>query len=91
MGNKLKILSVLANLVHQLVRDSVSIIEIILKHCEKFYGSESLEVSNIYFYLGHYLYFMGHKNKAIACFLVAAQLRREEGISCLYNTSIILI
>ena len=50
-----------------------------------------MEVSNIYFYLAHYLYFMGFKNKAIACFLVAGQLRKEEGISCLYNTSLILI
>lgn len=75
---------------HQLVRNSVNIVEILLKHCVKFYGEDSLEVSNIYFYLGHYLYFMNQRNKALACFLVAARIRGKDGATCCFNISKIL-
>ena len=40
------------------------------------YGSESLELSNVYFYTANYLRFLNQNTKALACFLKAAKLRR---------------
>lgn len=91
MEGKFKLLSVLCSLTHQIVRNCISITEILLAHCEKFYGPDSLEVSNIYFELGHYYNFMNQSRKAIACFLVAAKLRKEKAISSLYNVAVIFL
>lgn len=88
---KLKLLSVLCNLTHQTVRNSVYMIEILLSHCEKFYGRDSLEVSNVYFELGNYFFFMNQGMKACACYLLAANIRKEKGICSYYNAAIILM
>lgn len=50
--------------------------EILIDHIEKVYGSESLELSNVYFYTANYLKFLNQQTKALACFLKAAKLRK---------------
>jgi hypothetical protein len=61
---------------HELIRNSVDMFEILISHTEKVYGADSLELSNIYFYTANYLNFLNQPGKALACFLKCAKLRR---------------
>lgn len=76
ISGKLRLISALANLMHELIRNSVDMFEILLAHIEKVYGSDSLELSNVYFYTANYLNFLNQSTKALACFLKSAKLRK---------------
>lgn len=60
-------------------------------HFEKVYGSDSLELSNIYFYTANYLYFLKKPTKALACFLKCAKLRKNLGGTAYYNAAFLLL
>lgn len=76
---------------HELVRNSVEIFEILINHIEKVYGGDSLELSNLYFYVGNYLTFLTQPNKALACFLKAGKMRKEKGGTAYYNVARLLV
>lgn len=65
--------------------------EILISHTEKVYGSDSLELSNTYFYTANYLNFLNQPTKALACFLKCAKLRREKGGTAYYNVALLLL
>ncbi len=73
---KIHLISSIANLTHELIRNAIDMVEILMNHIEKVYGPESLELSNVYFYNANYLNFLNQPNKALACFLKAAKLRK---------------
>jgi len=72
---KLNLISAVASVSHELIRNAMDVLEILINHIEVIYGSNSLETSNIYFYCANYLNFLNQPNKAFACFLKAAKLR----------------
>ena len=76
---------------HELIRNSVDMFEILISHTEKVYGSDSLELSNIYFYTANYLNFLNQPGKALACFLKCAKLRKEKGGTACYNVALLLL
>ncbi len=76
IAGKLKLISSFANLMHELIRNSVDMLEVLIWHIEKVYGSDSLELSNVYFYTANYLNFLNQYNKSLACFLKAAKMRK---------------
>lgn len=42
IAGKLKLISSFANLMHELIRNSVDMLEVLIWHIEKVYGSDSL-------------------------------------------------
>ena len=86
---KLNLISAVASVSHELVRNSMEIMEILINHIEKIYGSHSLELSTVYFYTANYLNFLNQPNKAFACFLKAAKLRGAKCSTSYYNAGII--
>jgi hypothetical protein len=42
ISGKLRLISTLANLMHELIRNSVDMYEILINHIEKIYGCDSL-------------------------------------------------
>lgn len=64
---------------------------ILIAHIEKVYGSDSLELSNVYFSTANYLNFLNQNNKALACFLKAGKLRKEKGGTAYYNVGLLLL
>lgn len=91
ISGKLRLISTLANLMHELIRNSVDMFEILISHTEKVYGPDSLELSNIYFYTANYLNFLNQPTKALACFLKCGKLRREKGGTAYYNVALLLL
>lgn len=91
ISGKLRLISTLANLMHELIRNSVDMFEILIAHTEKVYGADSLELSNIYFYTANYLNFLNQGSKALACFLKCAKLRRHRGGTAYYNAALLLL
>lgn len=65
--------------------------EILISHIEIVYGKDSLELSNVYFYTANYLNFLNQSNKALACFLKAAKMRKEKGGTAYYNVALLLL
>lgn len=91
ISGKLRLISTLANLMHELIRNSVDMFEILISHTEKVYGSDSLELANTYFYTANYLNFLNQGTKAIACFLKCAKLRKSKGGTAYYNVGLLLL
>lgn len=61
-----------------------------MNHIELVFGSDSLEVSNIYFLVGNYYREINQPTKAIACFAKAATIRgRKAGGDCYVNISLL--
>lgn len=69
----------------------MDILEILINHIEVIYGSNSLELSNIYFYCANYLNFLNQPNKAFACFLKSAKLRGAKCSTSYFNAGLICL
>lgn len=91
ISGKLKLISSLANLMHELIRNSVDMFSILIAHFEKVYGIDSLQLSNVYFYTANYLNFLNQNTKALACFLKAAKMRKEKGGTAYYNAALLML
>jgi tetratricopeptide (TPR) repeat protein len=91
ISGKLRLISTLANLMHELIRNSVDMFEILISHTEKIYGIDSLELSNCYFYTANYLNFLIQNTKALACFLKCAKIRKHRGGTAYYNVALLLL
>lgn len=91
ISGKLRLISTLANLMHELIRNSVDMFEILIMHTEKVYGPDSLELSNVYFYTANYLNFLNQGTKALACFLKCAKIRKNKGGTAYYNVALLLL
>ncbi len=76
---------------HELIRNAMDIIEILINHMEVIYGANSLELSNMYFYTANYLSFLNQPNKSFACFLKAAKLRGNKCATSYYNAGIVCL
>ena len=91
ISGKLRLISTLANLMHELIRNSVDMFEILITHIDRIYGSDSMELSNAYFYTANYLNFLNQGTKALACFLKAAKIRKNKGGTAYFNVACLLL
>ena len=89
LQKKLALVAAVANIYGQLREDCIKFYQIYTDHIELVFGSESLQLSNVYFCVGTYYREANEVTKAIACFVKAAAIRGKKGGDCFVNISLL--
>ncbi len=89
LEKKLALVSAVANIYHALQENCIRFYQIYTNHIELVFGSESLELSNVYFCVGNYYREINEVTKAVACFVKAASIRGKKGGDCYVNISLL--